>query len=790
MKKSTSIALIVLVQALLLAVGAFAALTVSPPHYDETSGFVCTTCHTTHLSLGSTGYNNTCQSCHRPGDPAAGAKPITPADAANPFGIHSTTGISKMYQTSHRWDGSDTNAAAGARPPVQAQMTTSNLRARTQGQLACVRCHNQHSNANGNFLRMANDQDQLCLDCHSSRNTPDHTKGTHPVGVVYPANTTSFNPSPVNSNPANPTSALNLLGGTTVSCSTCHGVHGTDSRSGTLDGSANFANLSSGDGNLLRTDLRGAKVTAGTTDNLNLCTNCHAGKTNHNKNDQNVQCTDCHGAHVEFDAAAVGTETTPNVYLVRRYLQYTSANRISKRIIYNSTATKNFYNPNGGGVCQSCHNPPDNHFIATTTTIEPGHASCATCHTHNEAKGSFSVGACGTCHLTGTSTPALATGSHTVHFASISGNDPLFVCAKCHIFTGDTGSTHADGTVNLSNGCSACHGQGSPTWGATYVAPGATFPYSTNQCDKCHSGSAATAPFYSTATPNKVTVSSDPKVGAHTAHLTAAHSLTGALACADCHGTVVTVTAANHMNGTTDFAFSPLAKTGGLNPTYNAANGQCANVYCHGASLAGGTGTIPGWTQTLTGCASCHGFPPATLQNGGTHPNSTTCNSCHTHVNATNNGFTIPALHINGQTDVAAGSCDSCHGYPPVPSGFVIPQGNWTNAKIQDYPGGGGAHIVAAHISPNANASEGWTNCTMCHNSGNTGSTPNHKMTLPISSNISNVTVAVDPKLRFADSFIIYTSAKLVNPPALNVTGSCSNISCHMSPSPRWSTER
>ncbi|MDD2854703.1 MAG: cytochrome c3 family protein, partial [Desulfuromonadaceae bacterium] len=495
MKKSTSIALMVLAQGLLFAVGAFAALIVSHPHYDETVGFVCITCHTTHLALGSTGYNNVCQNCHRPGDPAAGLKPITPADAANPFGNHSTTGINRMYQTSHRWDGSDTSPAAGAEPPVQAQMTTSGLRVRTRGQLACVRCHNQHSNTNGSFLRVANDTDQLCLDCHRSRNTADQAKGTHPVGIDYQqsaaANPSGFNSVPLNANPSNPTSAMKLLNGT-VSCSTCHGVHGTDSRSSTIDGSANFANLSSGDGNLLRTDKRGAAVVAGAADNLNVCTNCHANKTNHNKHGQDVQCTDCHGAHVEYDEAASGSEATPNIYLVRRYLKYSSATRISKRIIYNSTSNKNFYSPIGGGVCQSCHNPPANHLSGTA--VELGHLNCATCHNHDEPRGAFSVGACGTCHLIATSNPPLATGSHTAHFAVIAGSDPLLVCTKCHLFTGDSGSTHANGTVDVNNSCNSCHGQGTPVWGAVYAAPGSTFPYSSLQCDKCHSGSAASIP--------------------------------------------------------------------------------------------------------------------------------------------------------------------------------------------------------------------------------------------------------------------------------------------------------
>ena len=63
-------------------------------------------------------------------------------------------------------------------------------------------------------------------------------------------------------------------------------------------------------------------------------------------------------------------------------------------------------------------------------------------------------------------------------------------------------------------------------------------------------------------------------------------------------------------------------------------------------------------------------------------------------------------------------------------------------------------------------------------------------MITPVSSHISNVHIEVDPQYRFDNSFTIYTGAKQVNPPARNVTGSCFNISCHMSPSSRWSIDR
>ncbi|MFZ4856910.1 MAG: CxxxxCH/CxxCH domain c-type cytochrome [Desulfuromonadaceae bacterium] len=1113
------------------------AVTVEQPHE-----FTCAECHTSHKDLGSTGYDNICLTCHRSGDPRAGAKSFAPGDAADPFGKY-TSGINNSFQISHRWDGSATNPRAGAAAPVQPQMTS--VSRRTSNSLACVSCHNQHSQANKPFLRMANDSDQMCLDCHSSRNQTNHTKGTHPVGVVYQQDAADFHQAPVNANPANPTSALKLVGGK-VSCSTCHGVHATDSNSATFDAFSSLPGLKPSDGFLLRTDLKAA-----TADGINICTNCHTGKIAHNGGGQNVQCTDCHGAHVDL-----GDGTTPNVWLVKRDM---GVGRGTVQFTSTAPENKNYMDAKNTGVCQSCHAVPTGSGFPfhPTQANANANATCNDCHVHGNSKGSFSaLGACNACHgyppllnsagaggyasgyqstasfvdesqsghgshasspyqkacenchkgnshqagtfqdvfkdtvgtvaATGGLNPAYngtaqtcsnvychsnanprggtnsvvitpswkngkgkiigtadecnschsaagkasptwsvshtrhingyaansnftcntchaatasgngaifsnmtarslhtngvkditfnsfaqggtwnesvascanvychsnvqgaggsgapaanmvtwnsaamtcgschaamtkmgnistATGSHkrhvqvsgfecaTCHGAQYSassssvntathvdrsitmaltgtaatngavpvyyqGNnspgggydkcsnvychsnvqgtdgsgkptkftDPLWgapplVCGSCHAsMATDAAATgshvshaqtaqygcqtchngagkntvkHASGFIDFSfsgsaagtaysNGsavtpgkgygsCSTnCHGQGTPAWGATYVVPGTTFPYSASQCDKCHSGTAA-APFYSTATPNKVTATTNTKVGAHTSHLTAVHALSTALACADCHGTVTSISAANHMNGSTDFVFSALAKTGGLNPTYTG--GQCDNTYCHGTTLTGGSNIKPNWTQTITGCAVCHGFPPTTAKNGTVpHSTSTACNGCHTHVNSTNNGFINPALHINGLVNYSFGACDSCHGYPPARPGFAASAGNWANAKTEDYTYGGGAHTVQSHVNKSAVASEGFDNCNRCHNPAD------HQMSPIVFKPGDNIKVNVDQSIRFVPAKQAkYTSNRRDG--TQHVAGTCSNINCHFGASPAW----
>jgi predicted CxxxxCH...CXXCH cytochrome family protein len=90
-------------------------------------------------------------------------------------------------------------------------------------------------------------------------------------------------------------------------------------------------------------------------------------------------------------------------------------------------------------------------------------------------------------------------------------------------------------------------------------------------------------------------------------------------------------------------------------------------VYCHGATLAGGTLTTPTWTRvdgTQAACGTCHGLPPPPSTG---HPavtgGVTICAGCHPGtVDASGRIVVSGGLHINGQVDVANLSCTSCHG--------------------------------------------------------------------------------------------------------------------------------
>ena len=518
-----------------------------------------------------------------------------------------------------------------------------------------------------------------------------------------------------------------------------------------------------------------------------------------------ISCGVCHGAGYTPTSVPTGAGTThvnKSIDLAWTGIAATPATTYSKG---NSFAA-------GASAYGSCSNSYCHSTVQNATT---GLATGVTYQSVNWA--SATTLTCGGCHVDQGSDPT-GTGSHHIHTVATGAN---FDCSACHAgytrtsvatathvngsidlagsFTYSKGASHAPGTGYGTCSTSSCHGLGTPTWGGTLYS-------TTDQCAKCHSSSAAgavtaAAPFYDTSFPTKVTLNTDPKVGAHTAHLASLDGLTAALACADCHG-AVTLASPTHMNGSTTFAFGALAQTGGLTPSYSAP--VCSNVYCHGAQMPGGDASgsnrTPTWnvpflpaTLSAAACGTCHGFPPSTASG---HPSvtipagfpgsatiGTTC-SCHANINPAGNSyaniFVNKALHINGTVEViAGGACDACHGYPPVPVGFAGTHNNWSSARTENYPGGGGAHAILNHVSNLANPSGGFANCSKCHNAAD------HVMS-PIAFNPSkNIKARTDNRYRMENLKLARYSSNRLDA-ASHVTGTCSNISCHFGASPKW----
>lgn len=632
------------------------AVTLSQPHE-----FTCGTCHTSHKVLGSTGYNNICMNCHRGGEPRTGSKSFAPGDAADPFGLYTTDVSNRWLQISHRWDGADINPRAGAEPPALAPMTS--VRKRAANALACIRCHNPHSQENSPFLRVANDSDQMCLDCHRSRNTADHAKGTHPVGIDYQqkasAQPAAFNAVPLNANPSNPTSAMKLPGGKVV-CSTCHGVHATDSSSSTFDNFSSLPYLKPSDGNLLRTDLRAA-----TADGLNICTTCHAGKVAHNGRGQNIQCTDCHGAHVDS-----GDGSIPNVWLVKRDMENERG-----AVLFTSMTNKNYLAADGSGVCQSCHAVPTGsgyQFHLTETN-----ATCNNCHAHGNSTGSFSVDpvkSCTACHgyppmanvagaggyAPGYNSSTSFTDESASGHGSHASSPYQKACNNCHQGNSHQTGTFQDvfvdtvGTVAASGGmtpvynksaqtCATvyCHSNANPRGGTmvatttpSWKAGKGTIIGTAGECGACHSAAGAAAPSWS--------LSHSKHINGYGANLN--------FTCTTCHAGTASANSAIfntmsarslHTNGRKDVIFNSFAAGG----VWSENSGGCSNLYCHSA------------VQGASGVGAPDRFTPALVWNGG----AMTCGSCHGSMAKMGTMSSATGSHKR-HVQVYALDCATCHG--------------------------------------------------------------------------------------------------------------------------------
>lgn len=724
MKIQSVVTWTIVLVAITIPMYAGAALPVSP---HSGSGISCAQCHTpnaleqgalvngylnTDTQTSPAFYNNVCQSCHRPGDAIAGSKPLSPSDASIVFGGHTTNAGTSRLQTSHRWDGSDFNLAAGAQPPILPQMTSSrltqgtqgraNLRGRTGNQLACVRCHSVHiaNNQNGHVLRMANDQDQMCLDCHRSRNQQSHLSGTHPVNINYNSTPGAFNKPPQNTNPANATSDLGtkLTATGNIVCSTCHGVHYTDSRSSTIDGPSNYANLSSGDGYLLRTDLHGAKVSSGENDKLNLCTNCHANKKSHNDKNQNVQCSDCHGAHVDYDKDDPNNTKGTNVYLVRRDV---AKNGVPGKVYFRYTGSQREYkNAQGTGVCQGCHDVPPPGGIYPPEHASSKAADCNKCHYHNNMQaGSFS-GACGKCHgnppttagiggPTGMATPSTnalagALGAHGAH------NSRKMDCNACHNRYGNKlmPSTSIDLEFNINpatfpgfkgNEVNGSYNTPAPDAGYSFTGPVNINAGANRTCSNvyCHGG---TLPAGTNSQPSWVVSTPGSAVACGTCHSTTGNALLSShpahaggsmnMACEACHP-ALPANDTSHMQGSVQWnlngynasaqykpaggTYATAGETGRLAPS--TAYGTCNTIYCHGqaTNLPWG-GKL--WSTTET-CAKCHSSQTSFTSTG-------TFYSTGYPVKVTSKTNSKVGAHVShlGSTYSLSGilNCTDCHG--------------------------------------------------------------------------------------------------------------------------------
>jgi predicted CxxxxCH...CXXCH cytochrome family protein len=187
-------------------------------------------------------------------------------------------------------------------------------------------------------------------------------------------------------------------------------------------------------------------------------------------------------------------------------------------------------------------------------------------------------------------------------------------------------------------------------------------------CNGCHGNDKNAAP------PVDLSGSSDTTsltVGAHQSHLVGNEYLP-AVTCETCHKVPTALDTPGHIDtpSPAELTFSGMATTSGAVPVWNRATAACTNVYCHGATLPGGSNVAPTWTKvdgSQSSCGTCHGVPPA-----APHPaaaDTTTCKKCHQGAMDPNTNLPLLATHINGKLELFTGTdCTLCHGSKDNPA--------------------------------------------------------------------------------------------------------------------------
>jgi predicted CxxxxCH...CXXCH cytochrome family protein len=227
-------------------------------------------------------------------------------------------------------------------------------------------------------------------------------------------------------------------------------------------------------------------------------------------------------------------------------------------------------------------------------------------------------------------------------------------------------------------------------------------------CSGCHGGPSNAAP------PRAVggaTSTTHVGVGAHQAHLNA-KQVSHPVACAECHVVPTVMDGDEHpdpLGRPAAMSFGPLAQTSSASPTWERTTRTCANTYCHGATLRGGS-TRPGprWTKvdgSALKCDACHGNPP-----GGDHPSDQNCEVCHGAVVGPGGVILSKELHINGKVEAIG----HVPGYrDPSVHGADAKQGASDCRTCHGLQLQGGANGVVGCDSCHQ---PGWrTNCNYCH---------------------------------------------------------------------------
>ncbi len=230
----------------------------------------------------------------------------------------------------------------------------------------------------------------------------------------------------------------------------------------------------------------------------------------------------------------------------------------------------------------------------------------------------------------------------------------------------------------------------------------------TIECNGCHGDAESAAPpraLHGEASPSEV------GVGAHRLHLRDT-PIRAAVVCGDCHVVPAAVDSPGHVDATrAPVVFSALAtRDGAAAPAWNPEEATCSQVYCHGATLAGGSPAALKWTYHVEPdparpaaeiCGSCHAARPA-----APHPQVGPCAACHAATVLADGAIDVAGgLHVNGTVDEDAGAapCGACHAVPGASGAHAVHYADASEVPLAsygdvrtwaDYPAGGVAGYV------------------------------------------------------------------------------------------------
>jgi predicted CxxxxCH...CXXCH cytochrome family protein len=298
------------------------------------------------------------------------------------------------------------------------------------------------------------------------------------------------------------------------------------------------------------------------------------------------------------------------------------------------------------------------------------------------------------------------------------------------------------------------------------------------ECTSCHGDPTRAGDSLAAAAPpydlDHQTAPGYPGVGAHSMHLYASDTH-AAVACDECHTVPDDVDSPGHADTDVpaELVFGELAKTGDLEPHYEAKQRTCVDSYCHGASR-------PVWSEPRTSddaCGSCHGLPPP-----APHPQSEKCSACHGEVIDDERRFVAPERHVNGEVDYDAGACVLCHGNDDNTAPPLDTSGNDAIT----------ARGVGAHQTHLAGGVDGRpVECDECHRVPESIDEPTHADGLPAEVIFSGVattgdrTASFDPISATCSAFChspspgdVHTSPAWIGAATLECT------SCHGAPPP------